>query len=130
MPIERIDLARAGAEHGESARVRVDRAGGNPGLGREPELDRSRWRQRPEIGALAAELLATNGDFRRLWAENEIHGHWIGRKHFDRPDVGPFELETSAYAVDGADGLSMIIFTPVGPDDVRAVQRLMAVGAA
>jgi len=82
--------------------------------------------QRPELGALAAELLATNADFRRLWAENDVHKHWVGRKHFNRPDVGAFELETTAYAVDGADGLSMIVFTPVGPDDVRAVQRLMA----
>ncbi len=82
--------------------------------------------QRPELGALAAELLATNADFRRLWADSDVHKHWVGRKHFNRPDVGAFELETTAYAVDGVDGLSMIVFTPVGPDDVRAVQRLMA----
>ena len=82
--------------------------------------------QNPEIGALAAELLATSADFRRIWAENDVHRHWIGRKHFNRPDVGPFELETSAYNVDGSEGLSMIVFTPVGPDDVEAVRRLMA----
>ena len=84
--------------------------------------------QNPEIGALAAELLATNADFRRMWAENDVHRHWIGRKHFNRPDVGAFELETSAYAVDGSEGLSMIVFTPVGPEDVKAVQRLIAAG--
>jgi len=84
--------------------------------------------QNPDIAALAAELLATNADFRRMWAENDVNRHWIGRKHFNRPDVGAFELETSAYAVDGSEGLSMIVFTPVGPEDVKAVQRLMAVG--
>jgi len=84
--------------------------------------------QRPEIAALAAELLATSDDFRRLWAENDVHRHWVGRKHFNRPDVGAFELETTAYAVDGADGLSMIIFTPVSPEDAKVVQRLMAMG--
>jgi transcriptional regulator with XRE-family HTH domain len=86
--------------------------------------------QRPEIGALAAELLATNAEFRRLWAENDVSGHWTGRKHFSRPDVGEFELETTAYAVDGSDSLSMIVFTPVGPEDVKAVERLMAMEAS
>ena len=84
--------------------------------------------QNPDIAALAAELLATNADFRRMWAENDVNRHWIGRKHFRRPDVGAFELETTAYAVDGSEGLSMIVFTPVGPEDVKAVQRLMAAG--
>jgi len=85
--------------------------------------------QRPEIAALAAELLATNADFRRLWAENDVSRHWVGRKHFNRPDVGAFELETTAYAVDGSDSLSMIIFTPVGRKDVEAVERLLAMDA-
>ena len=85
--------------------------------------------QRPEIAALAAELLATSDDFRRLWAENDVSRHWVGRKHFNRPDVGAFELETTAYAVDGAAGLSLIVFTPVGPEDVKAVERLMATQA-
>jgi len=82
--------------------------------------------QNPEMGALAAELLATNADFRRLWAEDDVTPHWIGLKHFNRPDVGAFTLETSAYAVDGAEGRSMIIFTPVSPDDAKAVERLIA----
>jgi len=85
---------------------------------------------RPEIAALAAELLATNADFRRLWAENDVSRHWVGVKHFNRPEVGAFTLETTAYAVDGADGLTMIVFTPVGTDDVRAVERLMTISPA
>jgi hypothetical protein len=76
--------------------------------------------------ALAAELQASSADFRRLWAENEIRGHCIGLKHLHRPSVGSFTLETLAFAVDGADGLSMVVFTPVSPADVQAVETLIA----
>jgi transcriptional regulator with XRE-family HTH domain len=83
--------------------------------------------ERPEAAALAAELMATSADFRRLWAENEARRHWVGRKVFNHPVVGPFTLETSAYAVDGSDGLSMIVFTPVTPADAQAIAALIGV---
>ena len=34
--------------------------------------------------------------------------------------------QTSAFAVDGADGLSMIVFTPISPADVKAVEALLS----
>jgi len=83
-----------------------------------------------EALALAAELQASSDDFRRLWAENEMRSHWIGMKQLYRPLVGSFELETLAFAVDGADGLSMIVFTPVTEADAHAVARLIAAHAA
>lgn len=39
---------------------------------------------------------------------------------------GQLTLEVSAFAVDGADGLSMVVFTPMTPDDVRAIEALLA----
>lgn len=80
---------------------------------------------RPEAIALAAELHATNADFRRLWAENEVRSHWVGHKRFEHPLAGPLSLETSAFAVDGADGLSMIVFTPDTPAGARAIEMLL-----
>ena len=78
-----------------------------------------------EAVALAAELQASSADFRRLWAENGMRSHWIGLKRLHRPSVGSFTLETLAFAVDGADGLSMIVFTPASPADARAVETLI-----
>ena len=89
-------------------------------------MDIARAGGSPEAIALAAELQATSADFRRLWAENEMRSHWIGLKHLHRPSVGSFTLETLAFAVDGAEGLSMVVFTPVSPADVRAVETLIA----
>jgi transcriptional regulator with XRE-family HTH domain len=83
-----------------------------------------------EAVALAAELQASSADFRRLWAENGMRSHWIGLKRLHRPSVGSFTLETLAFAVDGADGLSMIVFTPASPADARAVERLLKLNKA
>jgi transcriptional regulator with XRE-family HTH domain len=79
----------------------------------------------PEAVALAAQLQATSADFRRLWAENEIVSHWSGVKRFDHPVAGPLTFEYSTFSVDGAEGLSMIVFTPVTPADEAAVAELL-----
>jgi transcriptional regulator with XRE-family HTH domain len=83
-----------------------------------------------EAVALAAELQASSADFRRLWAEHEMRSHWIGLKQLHHPLVGSFALETLAFGIDGADGLSMVVFTPVSPADARAVETLIASAAA
>jgi len=90
-------------------RVEVARAGG-----------------RPEAVALAAELQATSADFRRLWAENDVSSHGVGMKRLEHPLAGPLTLEYSTFAVDGADGLSMIVFTPASPADHSAIASLLA----
>lgn len=90
-------------------RVDVARAGGSP-----------------EAEALAAELQTTSADFRRLWAENEMRSHGAGVKRLQHPHAGRLTLEYSAFTVDGADGLTMIVFTPVSPDDALAIARLLA----
>jgi transcriptional regulator with XRE-family HTH domain len=83
----------------------------------------------PEALALAAELQATSADFRRLWAENDVLAHRVGHKLFDHPGVGPFTLETSAYSVGGAEGLTLILFTPPTAADAAAMGRMLAGGA-
>jgi hypothetical protein len=35
-------------------------------------------------------------------------------------------LEYSTFAVDGADGLSMVVFTPASPADARAIASLLS----
>jgi transcriptional regulator with XRE-family HTH domain len=90
-------------------RVDVARAGGSP-----------------EAAALAAELQTSSADFRRLWAENEMRSHWFGLKRVHHPRAGLLTLEYSTFAVGGADGLSMIVFSPASPAEARAIESLLA----
>ena len=89
-------------------------------------VDAARAGDCPEAAALAAELQATSADFRRLWADNEMRGHYVGRKRFQHPLAGPLALEYSTFSVDSAVGLSMIVFTPATPGDARAIAKLLA----
>jgi len=89
-------------------------------------IDVARAGGSPEAEALAAELQASSPDFRRLWAENDVRRHWGGRKRLHRPLVGSFALDTMSFSVEGADGLSVIVFTPASPADARAVELLLA----
>lgn len=89
-------------------------------------IDIARMGGSPEAAALAAELQQTSADFRRLWAENDVLSHWIGTKHLRHSLAGPLTLEYSAFAVSGAQGLSMVVFSPATSADVRAVQTLLA----
>jgi transcriptional regulator with XRE-family HTH domain len=89
-------------------------------------IDVARMGGSAEAAALAEELQATSADFRRLWAETDARSHGIGLKRFNHPVVGPFALEYSAFGIDGAEGLTMIVFTPVTAVDVRAVEALIA----
>jgi hypothetical protein len=80
----------------------------------------------PEAVALAAELQATSADFRRLWAENEMRSHGVGLKRLQHPIAGLLTLEYSAFAVDSAEGLSMIVYTPTSTAVAEAIARLKA----
>ena len=89
-------------------------------------LDLARSGGSPEALALAAELEATSPDFRRLWAEREVRSHGFGRKRFEHPLVGALNVETSSFSVDGAEGLTMIVFAPATAADARVMAALLA----
>ena len=82
----------------------------------------------PEAAALIAELHDASADFRRLWAENDVENHWDGQKHLHHPQAGLLAFEASAFAVDGADGLTMILFNPSTAADAAAVAKLLLDG--
>ncbi|MCY1020075.1 helix-turn-helix transcriptional regulator [Pyxidicoccus sp. MSG2] len=79
-----------------------------------------------EADALTAELQATSADFRRLWADTDVQSHGVGVKRIRHPRAGLLHLEYSAFAVDGAEGLTMIVFTPASAADVRSVEAVLA----
>ncbi|WGS52605.1 helix-turn-helix transcriptional regulator [Paraburkholderia sp. D15] len=79
-----------------------------------------------EALALAAELQESSEDFRLLWAENEVLNHWGGTKQMMHSVAGPLTLEYTGFPVAGAEGLSMVVFTPVSAGDVAAVESLVS----
>ena len=87
-------------------------------------VDAARAGDCPEAAALAAELQETSADFRRLWAENEMRSNGIGQKRIHHPIAGPLSLEYSAFSVAGAEGLTMLVFTPNSPADAQAIASL------
>jgi transcriptional regulator with XRE-family HTH domain len=92
-------------------------------------VDAARTGNCPEAAALAAELQATSADFRRLWAENEVRSSGVGLKRLHHPVAGALALKYSAFSVDGADGLTMLVFTPDSTADQQAIDALLSIKA-
>ena len=93
-------------------------------------VDVARGGDFPEAAALAAELHQTSADFRRMWADGEMRTHATALKRIDHPVAGTLNLEYSSFSVDGAHGLTMIVFTPVSPEDERRIATLVTRGSS
>jgi len=78
-----------------------------------------------EAAALVDELLATSADFRRLWAENDLHTHGVQHRRLVRPNVGELHFEVSTLSVDDSDGLSIVVLSPADDASARGVERLL-----
>jgi hypothetical protein len=78
-----------------------------------------------EAGALVDELCSTSREFEALWRENDLHSHADGGvKRLSHPQLGPIELEYSAFAVDGRPDLGMIVYTPLDNDTAERIKAL------
>lgn len=87
-----------------------------------------------EVGALADDLRRTSPDFDRMWRENHVSSHGEGEnvKRLMHPELGPVEMESSLFAVDGRPDLSLIVYTPHEPltaERIRALLRQRATSA-
>lgn len=88
-------------------------------------LDMARAGDCAQAEALAAELHETSADFRRFWADNEVRSHWARTKRMTHPVAGKLSMEMAAFSVEGAAGLSMVVFAPSTAADERAIAGLM-----
>lgn len=79
-----------------------------------------------EADALIAELEAASAEFHRLWAEKDVRAPGASVKRFAHPTHGAVTLNTATFAVSGAEGLSLIVFTPATPADAAALQAVLA----
>jgi transcriptional regulator with XRE-family HTH domain len=78
------------------------------------------------VSDLVDELCRLSPEFEAMWRDNNVHTHGEGVKHIRHPVFGRFAFEYSAFAVDGRQDLSMVVYTPATPADVEKISSVMA----
>lgn len=79
-----------------------------------------------EVGELVDELCGVSPEFEALWRNNEVLDHGDGVKRLLHPELGPIELEYSAFSVDGRPDLSMIVYNPLDSELAGRIRVLAA----
>lgn len=80
----------------------------------------------PDAVALAAELLETNAEFRRVWGASEVRTQGSGLKRMLVQDAGLLVFDYASFAIDAAPGLSMMVFSPLAAADAATIAALVA----
>jgi transcriptional regulator with XRE-family HTH domain len=78
------------------------------------------------VAELVDELCRVSPDFERMWRDNDVQAHREGVKHIRHPVLGPFSFEYSAFAVDGRQDLSMVVYNPATPADADKLDALLS----
>lgn len=66
----------------------------------------------PRFIELTGELTLASPRFRQLWARHEVRGQRGTPLRLEHPQVGPMTLNRERLAIDGADGLMLIVYHP------------------
>lgn len=75
-----------------------------------------------DVARLVEELSRLSPEFDALWRSNEINTQVEGVKRIRHPELGPLELELSAFAVDGRPDLGMIVYNPATEADAERIR--------
>ena len=75
-----------------------------------------------EVARLVDELSRLSPEFDALWRSNEISSPGESVKRILHPELGPLELEISAFAVDGRPDLGMVVYNPVSDTDAERIR--------
>jgi len=81
----------------------------------------------PRAVQLVGELSLASEAFRQAWARHDVQPLRGEPVQVDHPQVGPLSLGVSKLAIDGGDGMMLIVYTPV-PGSVDA-ERLALLGS-
>jgi len=88
--------------------------------------DYAPYRGDADFERLIASLRAASPEFREWWPRQEIAGHLSGHKRIDHPAAGRMLFEYTSFAVSGAEGLRLAVYTPVAEGDTdRKLAGLM-----
>ncbi len=75
------------------------------------------------------ELALASGEFRELWARQEVAPARPARKVFRHPGVGELRFTAAYLTIPAAPEHYMVIYTPDGPVDRERVERLASLPA-
>jgi transcriptional regulator with XRE-family HTH domain len=78
-----------------------------------------------EVTELVDELCRTSPEFQSFWKENDVFSPGEGVKHLAHPELGTFEMEYSAFAVDGRPDLGLLVYNPLDDRVKDAIRKLM-----
>ncbi|GLQ97256.1 helix-turn-helix transcriptional regulator [Dyella mobilis] len=83
-----------------------------------------------EVEPLIEELCRLSPEFNAMWRDNDVRKPGIEAvKHLRHPVLGPIAFEYSAFAVDGRQDLSMVVYNPATPADAERIHSLIAAQA-
>ena len=77
------------------------------------------------IQGLVDDLSRESPEFAAMWRNNDVRAHGDGTKTLHHPEVGPLQMEYSAFAVDGRPDLGMVIYNPLTKGDADKIRTLM-----
>ncbi|MDY6961729.1 MAG: helix-turn-helix transcriptional regulator [Pseudomonadota bacterium] len=79
-----------------------------------------------EVQPLISSLMGRSECFRRFWDEGIVATLAEGRKIAVLPGIGRINLDYSAFGVEGAPHLSMVVYTPVSDSDRALLEAAVA----
>ena len=88
-------------------------------------IDAARAGADAEVAPLVEELCQSSPEFASMWRDNDVQTHGDGVKHLRHPQLGPIALEYSAFAVDARPDLSLIVYNPATPADLKLIESLV-----
>jgi MmyB-like transcription regulator ligand binding domain len=65
-----------------------------------------------DLTALIGELAIRSPQFRKHWADRDVHEHRTGQKTYRHPEVGDIDLTYDVFDLPGEPGLSIATFSP------------------
>ncbi|MGH3506839.1 MAG: helix-turn-helix domain-containing protein [Nocardioidaceae bacterium] len=83
-----------------------------------------------ELTALVGELSMRSPQFRRDWADQDVHEHRTGTKAYRHPEVGDLELTYDVFAMPGEPGLTITTYTADEDSETTDKLTLLAAWAA
>lgn len=92
-------------------------------------IDAARAGAAADVEPLVAELSRLSPEFKAMWRDHEIRHHGEHVKQMRHPVLGRIAFEYSVFAVDGRSDLSMIVYNPIKPADLKRIRSLLDANA-
>jgi transcriptional regulator with XRE-family HTH domain len=93
-------------------------------------VDAARAGAAEAVEPLVEELCRLSPEFKAMWRDNDIRSYGEHVKHIRHPVLGPLAFEYSAFAIDGRQDLSMVVYNPATPADVDRIRSLIETAPA